>query len=44
MNFRYFPVLLLTLLIAPMYAQQTGTGAPRLIVGVVVDQMRFDYL
>jgi len=44
MNFRYFSVFLLTLLIAPMYAQQTGSGAPRLIVGVVVDQMRFDYL
>src|SRR5210317_1292855 len=44
MKFRLPLLFLLCLLTIPMYSQQTGNGAPRLIVGVVVDQMRFDYL
>ncbi|MEJ2584440.1 MAG: alkaline phosphatase family protein [Robiginitalea sp.] len=44
MKFRLSLLFLLFLFMAPLHSQQTGPGAPRLIVGVVVDQMRFDYL
>lgn len=43
MTFRWLlSALFLSILSLP--AQQTGPGAPRLIVGIVVDQMRYDYL
>ena len=36
--------LLLFFLVNPMSGQKTSSGAPGLVVGVVIDQMRFDYL
>ena len=36
--------LFLILLAIPATAQKTGSGAPGLVVGVVIDQMRFDHL
>ena len=38
----FLPILFV--FVFPVTAQKTGSGAPGLVVGVVIDQMRFDYL
>jgi predicted AlkP superfamily pyrophosphatase or phosphodiesterase len=39
-----FSLLALSFISLPGFSQQTNANPPRLVVGIVVDQMRFDYL
>lgn len=41
---KLFPIFLLCSIFAPLLQAQTGNPHPKLVVGIVVDQMRFDYL
>lgn len=42
---RFFSILILTLVLSPAFAQKNSTPAkPKLVVGIVVDQMRDEYL
>ncbi len=36
--------LLLSLIVTPIYAQSANESAPRLVIGITVDQLRSDYL
>ena len=39
-----FSLLALSFISLPGFSQQTNANPPRLVVGIVIDQMRFDYL